>query len=359
MTIVVGLLRARPVPAGCAARWRGSGRAALRSRTASSCSRRRRGSRRGPCRSRRAAPRATTMPTDDRSRISRHSSNPSMPGSIRSRMTISGSVASSRSTASEPSFDTVTSWPRAIRFDRTRSTMFWSSSTSRTPVRSDDMVDLTLRGRVHDGATTVARRRLRRQRDDERCASFDAARIASVPPWASTMPVAIDSPSPAPATSAPPRTCGSKMRSASASGDAAARGRAPRSRPCRRRATPAAPSTSTPVVRPRRGCTAFSSRFTTTCSRRSWSAQTGSRSSSMRHADRRRRVRRSRRPPRRRGGGRTSRAAGAGCPTRWRSSRGGRRRGAPCRADSAAIERRNRSVDSASHVRSGWHSVDA
>src|SRR5215471_3271417 len=80
----------------------------------------------------RSPPRADTtmMATDDRSRMSRHSSNPSISGSIRSSRTMSGSSVSSRASARSPSVDTTVSKPRTARLDQIRSTMFGSSSTT-------------------------------------------------------------------------------------------------------------------------------------------------------------------------------------------------------------------------------------
>jgi len=46
-----------------------------------------------------------------------------------------------------PFFETITSCPRTERFDRTRSTMFWSSSTIRMTVLSGNPVSLLL---LHD-----------------------------------------------------------------------------------------------------------------------------------------------------------------------------------------------------------------
>src|SRR5918997_2597557 len=93
------------------------------------------------------------MPTDDRSRIRWHSSKPSISGSIRSSSTMSGCSTSSKRNASPPP-DTTTSKPRTTRLERTRSTMFRSSSMRRTPVVSAAIVALS-------------RCRLDRQRDEE------------------------------------------------------------------------------------------------------------------------------------------------------------------------------------------------
>ena len=69
-----------------------------------------------------------------RSRIWRHSSNPSASGSIRSSRTMSGASVSSSWSARAPSAETTVSNPRTDRLDRIRSTMFGSSSTSRARV---------------------------------------------------------------------------------------------------------------------------------------------------------------------------------------------------------------------------------
>src|SRR6201996_4713082 len=84
----------------------------------------------------RSPPRADTtmMATRDRSRIWRHSSNPSASGSIRSSRTMSGSWVSSSLSTRMPSWDTTVSNPRTARLDRIRSTMLGSSSTTRTRV---------------------------------------------------------------------------------------------------------------------------------------------------------------------------------------------------------------------------------
>src|ERR1700759_1329006 len=84
----------------------------------------------------RSPPRADTtmMPTSERSRIWRHSSNPSASGSIRSSSTMSGSSVSSSLSTRMPSWETTVSNPRTARLDRIRSTMFGSSSTTRTRV---------------------------------------------------------------------------------------------------------------------------------------------------------------------------------------------------------------------------------
>src|ERR1700753_2710519 len=84
----------------------------------------------------RSPPRADTtmMPTSERSRICRHSSNPSASGSIRSSSTMSGSSVSSSLSTRIPSWDTTVSNPRTARLDRIRSTMLGSSSTTRTRV---------------------------------------------------------------------------------------------------------------------------------------------------------------------------------------------------------------------------------
>src|SRR5450755_852424 len=84
----------------------------------------------------RSPPRADTtmIPTSDRSRICRHSSKPSASGSIRSSSTMSGSSVSSSFRTRMPSWETTVSKPRTARFDRIRSTMLGSSSTTRTRV---------------------------------------------------------------------------------------------------------------------------------------------------------------------------------------------------------------------------------
>src|SRR6201996_2919684 len=84
----------------------------------------------------RSPPRADTtmMATRDRSRICRHSSNPSASGSIRSSSTMSGSSVSSNLSTRMPSWDTTVSNPRTARLDRIRSTILGSSSTTRTRV---------------------------------------------------------------------------------------------------------------------------------------------------------------------------------------------------------------------------------
>ena len=90
------------------------------------------------------------------------------------------------------------------------------------------------------------------------------------------MPLAIDSPSPAPTTSVVPADVRLEDAPGQRGGDAAAVVAAPRSRRCRRPLL----GGSSPRRRPSDApwVTAFSSRLTSTCSRRSWSAQTGSRS---------------------------------------------------------------------------------
>ena len=73
----------------------------------------------------------TMIATGDRSRIWRHSSNPSASGSIRSSSTMSGCSASSRSSTRLPA-DTTVANPRTARFERIKSTMFGSSSMMST-----------------------------------------------------------------------------------------------------------------------------------------------------------------------------------------------------------------------------------
>ena len=73
----------------------------------------------------------TMIATGDRSRIWRHSSNPSASGSIRSSSTMSGCSASSRASTRLPA-DTTVSKPRTARLERMRSTMFGSSSMMST-----------------------------------------------------------------------------------------------------------------------------------------------------------------------------------------------------------------------------------
>src|SRR6516165_12745250 len=68
--------------------------------------------------------------TEDRSRIRRQSSKPSISGSIRSSSTMSGDSVSSSRSARSPSADTTLSKPRTARLDLIRSTMFGSSSTT-------------------------------------------------------------------------------------------------------------------------------------------------------------------------------------------------------------------------------------
>ena len=215
--------------------------------------------------------------------------------------------------------------------------MFWSSSTSRTwsgqmTARSDD---IGLPGRVHEvprrrpgGASGAVDGGSHGSVTTKRAPRSAGARATSVPPWASTMPLAIDSPRPAPATSAVPRTRGSKIRLGDDGGmpgpwsrhldlDGArrsARGAGVTSMPSRGR--PVGDGVleqvdehllQAVVVGPHR-----------------LEVGVGA------DADRRRR-----RPRSARGGlddqprGRTSGAAGAGRPTRSRSSRAGRRRAAP------------------------------
>src|SRR5258708_10264234 len=84
----------------------------------------------------RSPPRADTtmIATGDRSRICRHSSNPSANGSIRSSSTMSGCSVSSRVSTLLPSVDSTVSKPRTARFERIRSTMLGSSSTTSTLV---------------------------------------------------------------------------------------------------------------------------------------------------------------------------------------------------------------------------------
>jgi hypothetical protein len=73
----------------------------------------------------------TMIATDDRSRICRHSSNPSASGSIRSSSTMSGCSSSSRASTRPPA-DTTVSNPRTTRLERMRSTMLGSSSMMST-----------------------------------------------------------------------------------------------------------------------------------------------------------------------------------------------------------------------------------
>ena len=137
----------------------------------------------------RSPPRADTtmMATVDRSRICLHSSNPSTSGSIRSSSTMSGCSVSSSDSALLPSVDTSVSNPRTARLDLIRSTMFGSSSTMSTRV---GMVELRSRAFTRTGFSTgrVTRKQVPRS----------AGSSSSLPPCAATIPLAMDSPSPAP-----------------------------------------------------------------------------------------------------------------------------------------------------------------
>ena len=178
----------------------------------------------------RSPPRADTtmMATDDRSRISWHSSNPSISGSMRSSRTMSGSSVSSRLSARSPSTETTVSKPRTARLDRIRSTMFGSSSTTRARV-FPACVGISAgsprrRRRSFGGhprlpgipASGVPGRRVRSPVSSWRPAvrawlsGFSTGSVirkqvpwtgwtSSIrPPWASTMPRAMDSPRPEP-----------------------------------------------------------------------------------------------------------------------------------------------------------------
>src|SRR5215469_6482785 len=93
----------------------------------------------------RSPPRAETtmIATADRSRIWRHSSNPSASGSIRSSSTMSGCSVSSRASALLPAEMTV-SKPRTARLERMRSTMFGSSSTMSTFVGATGLLAVVM-----------------------------------------------------------------------------------------------------------------------------------------------------------------------------------------------------------------------
>ena len=146
--------------------------------------------------------------------------------------------------------------------------------------------------------------RLGRQGDHERGAAVDAAVTRVAPPWASTMPSGDRQPEPGAGDVAGAADVGlGRSRSATA-------GVMPRAVVADldldgARATGARTVTSTPSSE-RPWVTAFSRRFTITCSSRSWSAHTGSSVVVDVHPDARRRRARSRPPPRPRGGRRTS-----------------------------------------------------
>src|SRR6202034_724325 len=70
-------------------------------------------------------------PTLERSRTCLQSSNPSTTGSIRSSRIRSGASVSSICSTRSPSVETSVSKPRTARFERIKSTMFGSSSTTR------------------------------------------------------------------------------------------------------------------------------------------------------------------------------------------------------------------------------------
>src|SRR3954447_3852817 len=81
-----------------------------------------------------SSPRAVSMMngTGPRPRIRRHTSRPSMPGSIRSRTTRSGQCAAARASASGPSPARSTTYPARSRYPVTTSATVGSSSTTST-----------------------------------------------------------------------------------------------------------------------------------------------------------------------------------------------------------------------------------
>ena len=196
-----------------------------------------------------------------------------------------------------------------------------------------------------------------RERHHERRAVRRPASSPSRPPCASTMPLAIDRPKPAPATSVAPRNRGWKIRLGERGRDARTvvpdlhldgagdtrRGEASTSTPpSDARGTTRSPAGSRTPARGGRG--------------RPRSARAGRRTCSAIPCVLRAR---SRPPPRDQPEIAPVVAAAAGCRTRWRWSRAGRRPAAPSAPTRRRSSRRNRSVDSASHVRSGWRSVEA
>src|SRR6266516_3762957 len=82
----------------------------------------------------------------------RHTSNPDIPGSIRSRMTTSGGSASARASARSPSPTTSTDRPSRSRYRRTTSLTVASSSTTSTRAGPAGAVSTALDGTTSDRA---------------------------------------------------------------------------------------------------------------------------------------------------------------------------------------------------------------
>ena len=231
---------------------------------------------------------------------------------------MSGCSSSTSRRASAPSVDTTTENPRTVRFERIRSTMLRSSSTS-------------------EDAGGVSRRTRRAGRP--RGERLDGSRPGPAPTVGSgstaiVAAVGLDDAAGdrrgrarRPTTSSPPGRTGWNTARPGRRGSRA-RGRRPGSStvPCR----PADGRPRSPA-RPSPWRAAFSSRFTKTCSSRSWSPQTGPTPASTATVDR------SVPPGTHADGGldderrgRTSRSAAGARRCRAPTSRAGRRPAGPC-----------------------------